>query len=399
MSAPDAAAPLPDKARLFSIDAVRGLVMVLMALDHARTFCSGARFPPENMERTDLWLFLTRWVTHFCAPLFFLLAGVAAWLYGARAGRAALRRFLVTRGLWLIALELTLIGYAWSFVPGRSFAGVIWCLGWAFLGLALLAALGPRVLLGLGGAALALHNLLDEVGPEVLGRAGFLYGFALRAGPIELPGGGRWFVLFPWVWAAVMLLGYGLGPLFERAPEERRRILARAGWAMIAAFLVLRATNAYGNPSWAFQFGGIGHFAPQESLAKSVIAFLNTEKYPPSLQFLLMTLGPGLLLLAAWTRLDRPALGTGVRLGRARHVLVVFGRTPFLFYLLHLYAFHLVARALGAALDWDPRGAHFGLGLAGVYAVWIGVSALLYWPCARWAELRARRDDWWLKYL
>jgi uncharacterized membrane protein len=383
----------PSRARLESIDALRGLVMVLMALDHARTFCSSARFPPEHLELTTPALFFTRWVTHLCAPLFFLLAGSAAWLYRTRAGAPALTRFLVTRGLWLIALELSVIGFAWSFVPGGSFAGVIWCLGVGFLSLAALLRAGPRALGALALLVIGAHGLLDDVRPEAFGSAGWLYAIAHRAGPLELPWGGGWFVLFPWIpWIAVMWLGYALGPLFERTWGERRRALVILGLAATALFVLLRATNAYGNPSWAFQFGGNGHFAPQATLAKSVIAFLNTEKYPASLQFLLMTLGPGLVLLGLWARRDVvPAARVGV--------LVTFGRTPFLFYLLHLYAFHLTALALGAWLGWRPRTSGAGLDLPGVYAVWLGVTALLYFPCAWWAALRARHDHWVLKYL
>lgn len=394
----------PASARLISVDAVRGLVMVWMALDHARHFVGRGGFAPEDMRQTTLALFFTRWITHFCAPLFFLLAGVAAWLYGARSGPAALRRFLLTRGPWLIALELTLIGFAWAFRPGHNFAGVIWCLGWAFLSLAALQSLGPRVVLGLALAFIGLHDLANEVEQASFGRASFLYALAHQSGGTQLPWGDYWFVLFPWVpWVAVMWLGYGLGPLFAREPTERRRVLVRWGWAMIVAFVLLRATNAYGNPGWAFQPGGPGHFAPQATLAKSVIAFLNTEKYPPSLQFLLMTLGPGFLLLGALARQDG-----GRARGAVLHGLVVFGRTPFLFYLLHLYAFHLAAWAIGAALgqpvEWlgyggGRRTPASGVSLAGVYAVWFGVTSLLYFPCARWAALRARRSDWWLKYL
>lgn len=412
MAAPDrgatsAAGPRgerPGRARLVSVDALRGLVMVLMALDHARHFASRIPPVPEDMRHTDLALFLTRWVTHFCAPLFFLLAGVAAWLHGARAGRPALRRFLVTRGLWLIALELTVIGFAWNFQPGYSLAGVIWCLGWSFLFLAALLSLGTRTVLVVGTALALLHGLGDDLGQESFGRAGFLYGLLHQAGGIEFPWGGHWFVLFPLVpWVGVMALGYGLGPLFAREPAARGRVLLWLGGALCAVFVLLRATNAYGNPSWAFQPGGPGHFAPQESLTKSVIAFLNTEKYPPSLQYLLMTLGPGLLGLGWLARRDG-----GEPLSAPLRVLVLFGRTPFLFYLLHLYAFHLSAWALTASLG-QPAGwlgfgggrrpPEFGLGLAGVYALWLGVTALLWGPCARWAALRARRDEWWLKYL
>jgi len=387
---PEALAPRP--ARLPSIDIVRGLVMVLMALDHARTFASEVPFPPEDMQHTNLALFFTRWVTHFCAPLFFLLAGLSARLYERSAGGPALRRFLWTRGLWLIALELTVIGFSWSFQPGGHFLGVIWCLGWAFLSLAALTFVGPRAALVLGVAFIALHDLLDDVGPEAFGPAGFLYGIAHQANVIEFPWGGHDFVLFPWIpWVCVAWLGYGLGALFLGEAERRRRVLLVAGGLMCAAFLFLRTTNLYGNPSWAFQRGGPGHFAPQESASLTLIALLNTEKYPPSLQFLLMTLGPSFLLLGLYARKDERG-----GLNAVERALAVFGRTPFLFYVLHLYLLHLGALGAGALWGNPPRGR---FALPGVYALWIAGTALLFPVCAWWARLRARRGDWWLKYL
>ena len=217
VSVADTATPPPiARTRVDAIDWMRGLVMILMALDHVRFFFTHYGFPPEDMQRTSMALFLTRWVTHFCAPLFFLLAGSSAYLSGIARGPRSLSRHLVLRGLWLVALELTVIGFAWSFIPGSSFAGVIFSLGVAMIVLAALVHLPVGAIATVAIATIALHDLLDNVSD------GALWHFLHVAGPVRV-GSVGYFVLFPIVpWFAVMALGFAIGPWFTRAPSERQ---------------------------------------------------------------------------------------------------------------------------------------------------------------------------------
>lgn len=387
-----------------SIDALRGAAMVLMALDHTRAYFTNLAFEPESLEPTWGALFLVRWVTHFCAPLFFFLAGTGAFFYGERHGMPALRRFLWTRGLWLIALEFTVVGFAWTFVAPWGFFGVLWALGAAMLLLAGTVRLPLGWLVAGALAVVLLHDLADPVRPDALGRLAWLWSLLHAKGGIAI---GSWhsFVLFPLVpWCAVMALGYAFGALLRR-PDGHRWTL-RLGTAAVLLFVLLRATNLYGNPPHLP--GGVtpGDFHPQPTFEKSWILFLDTEKYPPSLQFLLMTLGPSLLALAGMERRARRRVPGWMR------VLAVFGRVPLFFYVAHLYAIHLGAALVawlgGQPVAWLFHGAFwfhglpegYGHGLRFVVAAWIAVVALLYWPCRRWAALKAARPEaWLLRYL
>lgn len=386
---------------------VRGAVMVLMVLDHVRFFFTGLPYEPENMAHTTGALFFTRWVTHFCAPAFFLLAGTGAWL--ARAGgmsAARVARFLWTRGLWLIALELTLVGFAWSFIPGSSFAGVIWALGCSMLVLAGLVRLPVGFSAGFGIALITLHHLLDGVDPAALGDAGWLWPFLHARGVALLPwNGAPYFVLYPLIPSVgITAAGYALGAVLTRPEAYRRRWLIAAGIAATAAFVLLRATNFYGMPPAASMHGAPARFEAQATPLLTLIAFLNTEKYPMSLQFILMTLGPTLVALAL---LDgyRPAPGWRGAAGRA---LLVFGRVPMAFYILHLYLIHAlaigVALAAGQPAAWLWQGGArpaegYGHSLVFIHAVWLGVTALLYLPCQRIYAVKQARKAWWLRYL
>ncbi|MGH9317471.1 MAG: DUF1624 domain-containing protein, partial [Thermoanaerobaculia bacterium] len=290
--------------RLESIDLLRGFAMVAMAIDHTRDFFTNLAFDPEDLERTWGFLFLTRWVTHFCAPLFFFLAGTGAFFYGRRHSAADLRRFLWTRGVWLIVLEFTLIGTAWTFVFPWGFFGVIWALGCSMILLALLVRIPIWALTALCSLVVAFHDLFDTVRPKPSAPFAWLWGLLHVKGMISISGV-REFVLFPIVpWFAVMALGYAFGALLRR-PDRRRWTLV-LGLGATLLFLVLRTTNLYGNPP-ALP-GGVtpGDFTIQPTLEKTLILFLDTEKYPPSFQFLLMALGPSLLALAL---LDGKPLG------------------------------------------------------------------------------------------
>ncbi len=400
MATEGAAASADGGPRIESIDLLRGFAMVAMALDHARDFFTNLPFDPERLDLTWGFLFFTRWVTHLCAPLFFFLAGTGAFFYGRRHTAAELRRFLWTRGVWLIVLEFTVVGTAWTFVAPWGFFGVIWALGASMVLLSLLVRLPVPAIATLGGLVVALHDLLDAVRPEHGAPWAWLWGLLHVKGMISIGGFGR-FVLFPIVpWFAVMALGYAFGALFQR--PDRRRVTLALGAGAFLLFVVLRATNLYGNPP-ALP-GGVtpGDFSVQATLEKTVILFFDTEKYPPSLQFLLMTLGPSLLALA-W--LD------GKRQGRLAATLVVFGRVPLFFYVLHLYAIHvlavIVALLMGQPWQWLLHGGFwfndlpegYGHDLPFVWAMWALVVVGLYFPCRAFADLKRRRAAWWLSYL
>lgn len=413
-TSPQAAQRLPagvlaGRGRIVSVDLLRGLVMVLMALDHARYYFSVARVSPEVMEGTTLPLFATRWVTHLCAPAFFLLAGTSIYL--ARERRSALiapRTLTALRGLWLIVIELTVVGFAWSFAPGHSVAGVIWCLGWAMLFVAALSVIRPWTVAVIAIAIIAGHDLLNGLAPERFGAAAWLWQLSHVPWQVELPSGIQWFVLFPLIpWIAVAALGYALGPLFNDDPARRRSLLLRAGLSMITTFVVLRVTNVYGNPSSPSIPGAAGDFLLPDGAGwqYALIALLNVEKYPPSLQFLLMTLGVLALLLAWYQRYD-----AGASLPAPQRWIHVFGLVPLFFYVLHLFVLHtmawVVAVLRGQPSQWLAWGGTFpaatpegyGYGLPGVYVATVGALLILYPACRAFARFKMQHRSPWLSF-
>jgi len=380
------------RPRLDSIDLLRGLVMVLMALDHTRDFFGVGGMNPRDVA--DPALFLTRWITHFCAPTFIFLAGISACLYGAR-GRSVgeVSRFLVSRGCWLILIEFTLVRFGWSFNLHLDVfvAQVIWVIGASMVVLAGLVYLPRWAIAAAGLIMIAGHNLLDTIHPEHLGAASWLWNFLHQSGIVPLGSQAKLFVLYPLIpWCGVMAVGYAVGPVFSLDPATRERSLIAAGLAVTAGFIVLRAANVYGDPApWSVQGGSLA----------TVLSFLNCEKYPPSLTYLMMTLGPALILLALFERAR----------GRIADWTLAFGRVPFFFYVLHIVVIHVLAVALAWATLGDagwllgppPRQtpAGFGLPLPGVYAVWLFVVLALQ-PLCRWfAALKQRRREWWWSYL
>jgi uncharacterized membrane protein len=408
MTTTPAEAPL-SRGRLVSLDLLRGLVMVLMALDHARYYFSGAHVSPEDMASTDVPLFATRWVTHLCAPAFFFLAGLSIFLSRGRSPARSPALLAVARGAWLIVLELTVVGFAWSFAPGHSVAGVIWCLGWAMMFVGVLSLAYPAVALAIGAAMIAAHNLFDPLTAADFGAGGWIWSLLHAPWVAKLPWNGDFFVLFPLIpWIGVAALGYGVGPLFRKDAAARQRILLISGGAMLALFALLRLTNAYGNPSHPSIEGAMGDFVlPQDaSVGYAVIGFLNVEKYPPSLQYLLLTLGVCAVLLAAFQRYDgeRPlgALGSAVR---------VFGLVPMAYYVLHLFVLHilalLVAQVSGQPDEWLGWGGDFpvespptyGFDLPAVYLAAAATLVILYYPCRWFARFKARTSAWWTRFL
>jgi uncharacterized membrane protein len=380
--------------RLTSVDALRGIVMILMALDHVRDFFGVPGVSPTDLSRTTVALFLTRWITHICAPTFFLLTGTGAFLSLGRKSVPELSWFLLTRGVWLIVLEVTVVrclGFQFNFDYQVTMLVVIWALGWAMVVLAALVWLPVPAVLAFGVLMIAGHNLLDGIRSAhplwvVMHSPGFVVnrpGFVVFAS----------YTLIPWV--GVTAVGYALGRVYRWGPEQRRAFLLAWGLGPTLAFLALRALNQYGDPvPWTSQPSG----------ALTVVSFLNVTKYPPSLLFLLMGLGPALLLLrvldGGLPRLLQPAL--------------VFGRVPLFYFLLHLPLIHLLAVILcyaqNGAVYWmfrspdlgsfpftPPPG--WGLSLPAIYLLWVTVVVMLYPACRWFASVKQRRSDGWLGYL
>jgi uncharacterized membrane protein len=371
------------RPRLESVDLLRGIVIVLMALDHTRDFFTNVRFYPNDLSQTWPALFLTRWVTHFCAPVFVLLAGTGAFLAASRGKtKLQLSRFLVTRGLWLALLELTYVNWiGWQLHVNIYSYGVqvIWAIGWSMVALAALIWLPRRAIAIFGLTLIAFHNAFDRVQPQDLGAfKNFWY-------VLHVPGGfqifhgvhfGVGYPLIPWV--GVMAIGFAFGDILLREAAARRKWLFISGAALTILFVGIRATNLYGDPQ---------PWSPQKNFLFTAFSFLNCQKYPPSLCYLLMTLGPALMLLA-W--LDR---GTPKFL---RPVLV-FGHVPLFFYLLHLPLIHGLALAAMKIQHAPPGAAGFGLPV--VYLFWILDVALLYPVCRWYAEFKRTHRSAWLSYL
>src|SRR6476646_2407743 len=370
------------QARIVSIDILRGLVMAIMALDHTRDFFGTSGFNPRDVMEPAL--FLTRWVTHFCAPTFIFLAGLSAFLYGRGRSTEELSRFLLIRGLWLILLDLTLIKFGWRFDldPYRLGAGVIVVIGASMVALAALIWLPRWAIAGVSFIMLGGHNLLDGVRAEQLGEGSWAWHVLHEPGLVPLGDGANLYVLYPLMpWIGVMAVGYLLGPVMQLDGAARQRVLFRLGAAVTLGFIVLRATNLDGDPA---------PWIAQETWLSTLLSFLNCEKYPPSLLYLMMTLGPALMLLACFEH----ARGAFARL------LATFGQVPFFYYVVHLYLIHALAVATTFAMTGVlTRTPAIGLSLPGVYVVWFLALVLLY-PIGRWfAVLKESGRGWWWSYL
>jgi uncharacterized membrane protein len=388
--------PSDSTRRVAAVDALRGLVIVLMALDHARDFfhVGAMTFQPNDLTQTTPLLFFTRWVTHVCAPTFAWLAGVGAGLRLSRPGETAssLSRYLLGRGAWLVLLDLTVMRLAMNFSLSLAYPVlllVLWMLGLSMIVLALLVRLPSRALLIGSLVVIATHNALDGVRAAELGALADVWRVLHEPGVIQA---GRvvavvGYPLVPWV--AVMAAGLAMAPVFRRTPADRQRTLVRWGVALCVGFVVLRWLNVYGDPA---------PWRGQASATFTLLSFLNTTKYPPSLAFLLMTLGPSLLLLA-W--LDRRAL-------RAEHPLAVLGRVPLVFFVAHFWLLHAMAAVVALVVygtaawrfTWMPAPSMggpaaafppgYGYPLWATYVAWIAVLVLL-WPVCRAVDARSRR--------
>jgi uncharacterized membrane protein len=368
--------------------------MILMALDHSRYFFSRSQVFLDPLVTTPT-LFFTKWVTNFCAPGFFLLAGCGAYLSASRGkplGQLSLT--LATRGLWLIVLGFTVNKFFWSFTYDVSSftAGIFWCLGGAMIFLAGMVYLPWSLILAVSLSLILLHNCFDTVNPENLGAFSTIWSILHQKGPLLIDGFLPLYILYPLIpWIGVMTGGYCLGKVMLSVPKERRKILFILGSALVISFFLLRGFNLYGNPvDWT----------TQKDALFTVMNILDCEKYPPSLSFLLITLGPLLILIAA---LDRPP-------GPWMKPVIHFGEVPFLFYIIHIPLLNIISLIAGAItgvgtyqpltitspgvspadLQWD---------LALTYGAWILAVMLLYPVCRRFARFKSGRKDWWLSYL
>ncbi len=402
--APTAVRDTVAPGRIASIDIIRGAVMVLMAIDHVRVF---AGVPAGGASPA---IFFTRWITHFCAPAFIFLAGTSAWLYGRKHDN--LSRFLLTRGILLVVLELTIIRLSWTFnFEYRQYmlAGVIWVIGWCMIIMAGLVKLPVRVVGVIGLLIIVGHNLLDgavggiaeSLGNDARGALWKLLYIGFFAPPVQVtPNGPNLVVLYTLIpWIGVMAAGYAFGEIITRPPAKRDRLCLTIGLGAIALFLVLRGLNLYGDPApWSSP-------SPNEEGPQlpAVLSFLNTSKYPASLLFLLMTLGPTIALIPVLEKARGPI---------ARW-MTVFGKVPFFYYILHIPLIHAIALIvsqirMGTIVPWlfanhpmgsgrAPAGYMWSLGL--LYLVWLIVVIVLYFACRWYADAKERRRAPWMAYL
>ena len=400
--APSAIKVHGEGSRLTSVDMLRGLVMVLMALDHVRDFFSNAyAFDPTDLTQTTAPLFLTRWITHYCAPVFVFLAGTGAFLSVSQGKTIRqLSRFLLTRGLWLVFLDLFVVhtvGWWFNIDYHLLYGDVLWALGWSMVAMSALGFLPVWSITAIGGVMIALHNVFDGVRADSFGSLGFLWAIFHAGGVLE-PRPGTHFVpgypLVPWI--GVMAAGYGFGTLLRRPTDERRRWLLSLGAALTIGFIVLRLSNLYGDPR---------PWTTQRTALFTLFSFVNCEKYPPSLLYLLMTSGPAIIALGLLERVP-PSFS---------RPLVILGRVPLFFYLLHLTVIHALAIAFAYpkydTVSWMfqditppsesvlPYPPGYGYGLVTVYAVWIAVVLILYPACRWFAGIKRRGGSSWLSYL
>jgi uncharacterized membrane protein len=387
-----AADPRP---RLDSIDLMRGIVIVLMAIDHTKgTFWDGT-FDPLNADLTNLPTYLTRWITHFCAPTFCFLMGVGAYLSGRGRTKPELSWFLVTRGLWLVFLEVTVVkfGLQFNFSLNTTIALVFWSLGWSLVFVSALVYLPSRVVGTIGVVMILTHNLLDGIKPEIFGPLRPLWLILHQQGVIDLTTQAKLLVAYPLIpWVGVAAAGFGFGEIVTMETKRRRTWMITLGLVMIAAFFVLRIFDVYGDSlKWS----------TKASALRTGFSFFNCQKYPPSLLFLLMTLGPMFVMLAVLEFKIIPA--------PIARFLITLGRVPLFFFVAQWYVIKALAIVVASARGFSPEylyvpnvqapaGVKFDLPM--VYFWFVVVMVLLYFPCRWFAGVKARHKDvWWLSYL
>lgn len=375
--------------------------MVIMALDHTRDYFheSAILEDPTNLSTTTAPLFFTRWITHFCAPVFIFLAGISAFLFGQQKRTAVLTKYLLTRGIWLVIFEVVVMSLIMTFNPKYNLilVTILWAIGWSMFFLSLLVHLSIKGVLVVGLVLVFGHNIFDLFestrganGPVLLQLLVTNRGTALPLAPNHLLLIG--YAILPWT--GIMAIGYAIGSLFSAStePAYRRRFLLRTGLAATLAFIILRILGIYGDPN---------AFSQQDTVTKSILSFFNVTKYPPSLQFVCMTIGPAMIGLAYLEPVKN----------RVTKFFLVYGRVPFFYFALHFLVIHLLetivffasGHALSQAIDpASPflfRPAIFGFGLPVTYLIWITVVLLLYYPCKWFGKYKQTHQNWWLSYL
>ena len=388
--------PITSK-RIQSIDLLRGIVMIIMALDHVRDYFHRDAFlyQPADLSQTNVILFFTRWITHYCAPVFVFLAGISAYLYGNKKTKKELSRYLFTRGLWLVFAELFIITLGWTFNPSYHFFNlqVIWAIGISMIVLSAMIYMSRRLILLTGILLIAAHNLLDTVHMP-----GNIFWAFLHEPKDFVVGHFAFSIHYPVLpWIGIIAIGYYFGGLYTPGynPEMRRIKLLSVGIGAIAEFIFLRLSNFYGDAN---------HWSEQKNAVFSVLSFLNVTKYPPSLLYTLMTIGPAMIFLALT---EKP-------LNAITQKIAIFGRVPFFYYVLHIYLIHLFAMigTFVSGYNWSdmiltdrvnrmPGLKGYGFDLPAIYILWIGLILVLF-PCCKWFDQykRSRQSAYqWLSYL
>ncbi len=384
------------KERFEALDILRGLTMLIMALDHSRYFFAlgYVSYAPTDIDLTNLEVFFTRWITHLAAPIFIFLSGIGLFFASSRRTKSQLAYLAISRGIWLIFLELTLVGFFWAFSTDfilHPKVGVLFVIGLCMIIMGFLIYL-PKYIIGIIATVMLLgHNSLDFIHAYDFTSYGWLWNIihdkgAFYIGEIEVR------VIYPFIpWVAVMASGYLFGPIVKKQRDTRKKIFFATGLSLVILAIVLRFTNIYGDISlW-------NHYTDFDS---TLISFLNFTKYPPSLIFLSFFIGIGLLLMYAFDR----------KLGRWTLPLRYFGQVPFFFYILHIPLLHLGAIVMALLVFNDASwlfsakigysGEYsYGSDLLAIYSGWIITVAMLYYPSKKFAEFKAKRKDWWLSYL
>jgi uncharacterized membrane protein len=383
--------------RIQSLDLLKGIVMVIMALDHTRDYFHYDAFfnSPTDPLQTDTFIYLTRWITHFCAPAFCFLAGISAYLVGMRKSKKELSIFLLKRGIWLVLVEVVIVNFGWFFNIhfGAIPLQVIWSLGISMLFLAAMIHLPFKSILWCSLLIIFGHNLLDNIHFE----DNLLWSILHERGRFTILDGRKLFTAYPIIpWVGVMTLGYYFGSFYRKTiePVKRQKLFTMIGIGAIVLFLVARGINSYGNSN---------HWQHYDTILQTLFSFFNPSKYPPSLTFLLMTLGVTFLFLGNSEKLK----------GRLVNIFSVFGKVPFFYYILHIYLIHLSAMLLAqlTGFGWKvmllkrwvtgvPELDGYGLHLSWVYIVWIGIVISLYPLCKRFGQYKLdHKEKWWLGYL
>lgn len=389
------------KARVRSIDLLRGIVMVIMALDHVRDYFHDTAMldDPLNLQTTTPVLYFTRWITHLCAPVFIFLAGTSAFLFGLKKSKRELSLFLIKRGLWLILIEITIVTLGWTFNPlfNLIILQVIWAIGISMLLLGILVHLPYSVLLVLGLLIVFGHNTIDYAEAARDGKVGLVWDLLHRGNFSFYKLNANHFFLivyafFPWL--GVMIVGYCLGKLYEPGvePAYRKKVLLILGIALILIFTIVRYLNGYGDSS---------HWSNQPTSFYTFLSFMKVSKYPPSMLYICITIGIALVALAFLENVRN----------RFANWMTVYGRVPFFYYVLHIYVIHSLCvivfflSGYGAKDIVSPqtpflfRPQHFGFSVFVVYVIWIFVVLMLYPLCRWYNRYKSTHHQWWLSYL